>query len=82
MICSGVFPRSLAISPKLLICANAFNVAFTTFKRLADPRDLARTSFTPTASIIDLTAPPAITPVPLEAERIKTVLEPCLPIVG
>ncbi|CCY46376.1 ribosomal protein [Firmicutes bacterium CAG:822] len=49
---------------------------------MLDPSDLDKISLTPASSNTDLTGPPALTPVPLEAGFNKTLLAPLLPIAS
>ena len=50
----------------------ALSVALTKLCGFEDPFDFAKTSFTPALSKTARIAPPALTPVPLEAGLIKT----------
>ena len=57
---------------------NAFMHALITLCGFAVPKDLATISFIPSTSQTALTGPPAIIPVPFEAERKTIFPEPSL----
>ena len=59
-----------------------FTQAFKTLCGLAEPRDLATTSWIPKTSQTDLIAPPAIIPVPEGAALRKTFPDPFLPFTS
>ena len=61
---------------------NPFTQAFKTLWGLAEPRDLATTSWIPKTSQTDRIAPPAIIPVPAGAALKKTFPEPFLPLTS
>src|SRR5690606_19842033 len=76
---SGCLPRKRATSSGRRCFFRASTVAWATLRWVGEPSDLARASRMPAASRIWRTAPPAMTPVPGAAGRIRTREAPCSP---
>src|SRR4030042_2274843 len=78
-ITSFAFPLFWETSSGFRSCCSALRVALATLKGLLLRVDLVRMSLIPASSTITRTAPPAITPVPLDAGRRMTVPAPSSP---
>src|SRR5206468_266341 len=74
--------RTACRSCKRLIWRSASRVAFRTLCGLFEPRVFVRMSWTPAASRIGRTAPPAMTPVPWTAGFRKTRPAPKCPVIS
>src|SRR5215217_7154764 len=79
---STVLPRRLATASGCSKPCSAATVACTTLIAFAEPRDLARTSWTPAHSSTARADPPAITPVPGDAGRSNTTPAAFSPCTG